>query len=252
MDALDLIKVKPLLNGHQPMASASGSYQEEHIIDWASRNAIMQFEGRCLKSSSRRGPTGHLPPERNRLSSVKGSTPATLAFGFVRGLDLAAKAQSPDDSPSLGDTLPLEAPTATSVPPHEPAVPPRHAGESEEEEEHETGPKEKKRRRKRKDKDKVKTAELKTAEMARQKGVTNIRTIPRRQHTYTQERSTYRTGQVVIRQDYFLETLSKSEYSLLPQVRFLHSCPKYFACHEKKMPGHTKCCTCHAKSSCQN
>ena len=54
MDALDLIKVKPLLNGHQPMASASGSYQEEHIMDWASRNAIMQFEGRCLKSSSRR------------------------------------------------------------------------------------------------------------------------------------------------------------------------------------------------------
>ena len=50
----------------------------------------------------RQGPTGHLPPERNRLSSVKGSTPATLAFGFVRGLDLAAKAQSPDNSPSLG------------------------------------------------------------------------------------------------------------------------------------------------------
>ena len=27
---------------------------------------------------------------------------------------------------------------------------------------------------------------------------------------------------------------------------------KYCACHEKLMPGHTKCCTCHAKSSSQN
>ena len=33
-------------------------------------------------------------------------------------------------------------------------------------------------------------------------------------------------------------------------LRFFHStCLKYFACHEKVMPGHTKCCTCHAKSS---
>ena len=32
-------------------------------------------------------------------------------------------------------------------------------------------------------------------------------------------------------------------------LRFLHStCLKYCACHEKVMPGHTKCCTCHAKS----
>ena len=32
-------------------------------------------------------------------------------------------------------------------------------------------------------------------------------------------------------------------------VRFFHStCRKYCACHEKWMPGHTKCCTCHAKS----
>ena len=33
---------------------------------------------------------------------------------------------------------------------------------------------------------------------------------------------------------------------------FFHSiCLKYCACHEKVMPGHTKCCTCHAKSSQQ-
>ena len=33
-------------------------------------------------------------------------------------------------------------------------------------------------------------------------------------------------------------------------LRFFHStCRKYCACHEKVMPGHTKCCTCHAKSS---
>ena len=31
---------------------------------------------------------------------------------------------------------------------------------------------------------------------------------------------------------------------------FFHStCLKYCACHEKLMPGHTKCCTCHAKTS---
>ena len=35
-------------------------------------------------------------------------------------------------------------------------------------------------------------------------------------------------------------------------LRFFHStCLKYYACHEKLMPGHTKCCTCHAKSSHQ-
>ena len=35
-------------------------------------------------------------------------------------------------------------------------------------------------------------------------------------------------------------------------LRFFHSmCRKYCACHEKVMPGHTKCCTCHAKSSQQ-
>ena len=35
-------------------------------------------------------------------------------------------------------------------------------------------------------------------------------------------------------------------------VRFLHfTSLKYCACHEKVMPGHTKCCTCHAKSSQQ-
>ena len=34
--------------------------------------------------------------------------------------------------------------------------------------------------------------------------------------------------------------------------RFFHStCLKYCACHEKLRPGHTKCCTCHAKSSQQ-
>ena len=27
--------------------------------------------------------------------------------------------------------------------------------------------------------------------------------------------------------------------------------PKYCACHEKVMPGHTKCCTCHTKSYSQ-
>ena len=33
-------------------------------------------------------------------------------------------------------------------------------------------------------------------------------------------------------------------------LRFFHStCLKYCACHEKLMPGHAKCCTCHAKSS---
>ena len=36
-------------------------------------------------------------------------------------------------------------------------------------------------------------------------------------------------------------------------LRFVHStCLKYCACHEKVMPGHTKRCTCHAKSSYQN
>ena len=36
-------------------------------------------------------------------------------------------------------------------------------------------------------------------------------------------------------------------------LRFFHfTCLKYCACHEKVMPGHTKCCTCHAKSSSQN
>ena len=30
-------------------------------------------------------------------------------------------------------------------------------------------------------------------------------------------------------------------------LRFFHStCLKYCTCHEKVMPGHTKCCTCHA------
>ena len=34
--------------------------------------------------------------------------------------------------------------------------------------------------------------------------------------------------------------------------RFFDStCLNYCACHEKVMPGHTKCCTCHAKSSQQ-
>ena len=33
-------------------------------------------------------------------------------------------------------------------------------------------------------------------------------------------------------------------------LRFFHSpCLKYCACHEKVMPGHAKCCTCHAESS---
>ena len=36
-------------------------------------------------------------------------------------------------------------------------------------------------------------------------------------------------------------------------LQFFHStCLKYCACHEKVMPGHTKCCTWHAKSSSQN
>ena len=35
-------------------------------------------------------------------------------------------------------------------------------------------------------------------------------------------------------------------------LRFFHSiCLNYCACHGKVMPGHTKCCTCHAKSSQQ-
>ena len=35
-------------------------------------------------------------------------------------------------------------------------------------------------------------------------------------------------------------------------LRFVRStCLNYCACHEKVMPGHTKCCTCHAKSSPQ-
>ena len=32
---------------------------------------------------------------------------------------------------------------------------------------------------------------------------------------------------------------------------FQSICLNYCACHEKVMPGHTKCCTCHAKSSQQ-
>ena len=32
---------------------------------------------------------------------------------------------------------------------------------------------------------------------------------------------------------------------------FQSTCRKYCACHEKVMPGHTKCCTCHAKSTQQ-
>ena len=36
-------------------------------------------------------------------------------------------------------------------------------------------------------------------------------------------------------------------------LRFFHStCLKYCACHEKLMPGLTKCCACHARSSSQN
>ena len=36
-------------------------------------------------------------------------------------------------------------------------------------------------------------------------------------------------------------------------LRFFHStCLKYCACQEKVRPGHTKCCTCRAKSSSQN
>ena len=36
-------------------------------------------------------------------------------------------------------------------------------------------------------------------------------------------------------------------------LRFFHSIfLKYCTCHEKVMPGHTKCCTCHTKSSSQN
>ena len=36
-------------------------------------------------------------------------------------------------------------------------------------------------------------------------------------------------------------------------LRSFHStCLKYCACHEKVMPGHTKCCACHARSSSQN
>ena len=36
-------------------------------------------------------------------------------------------------------------------------------------------------------------------------------------------------------------------------LRFFHfTCLKYCACQEKVMPGHTKCCTCRAKSSSQN
>ena len=35
-------------------------------------------------------------------------------------------------------------------------------------------------------------------------------------------------------------------------LRFFHStCLKYCSCHEKVMPGHTNCCTCHAKPSQQ-
>ena len=32
---------------------------------------------------------------------------------------------------------------------------------------------------------------------------------------------------------------------------FQSTCRKHCACHEKVMPGHTKCCTCHATSSQQ-
>ena len=33
---------------------------------------------------------------------------------------------------------------------------------------------------------------------------------------------------------------------------FHSTCLKHCACHEKLMPGHMKCCTCHAKSSSQS
>ena len=95
--------------------------------------------------------------------------------GPVRGLDLAAKAQSPDDFPSLGGhasthaSATMPAPTTTSMPPHEPADPPKSV-DSEDEEEHEAGEgvKKKKKRRKHRDKEKHK-AEMKTAEMVREK-----------------------------------------------------------------------------------
>ena len=41
-----------------------------------------------------------------------------------------------------------------------------------------------------------------------------------------------------------------ASYHCILQV-FQSICLKYGACHEKVMPGHTKCCTCHAKSSQQ-
>ena len=35
-------------------------------------------------------------------------------------------------------------------------------------------------------------------------------------------------------------------------LRLFHStCLKYCACHQKLMPGHTKCCTCHANHLCK-
>ena len=43
--------------------------------------------------------------------------------------------------------------------------------------------------------------------------------------------------------------LTASYQSALPF--FQSTCLKYCPCHEKVMPGHTKCCTCHAKSSQQ-
>eukprot|EP00435_Cladocopium_sp_Y103_P037936 s1946_g10.t1 len=93
--------------------------------------------------------------------------------GPVRGLDIASKAHSPNDFTSLGghaSTHASAAPTtatATSMPPHEPAVPPKMDDEEEEDDEAEeaTGSKDakKKKRSRRKDKDKP------TAEVARQK-----------------------------------------------------------------------------------
>ena len=55
---------------------------------------------------------------------------------------------------------------------------------------------------------------------------------------------------VVARNTFRSQNVQKSSYQGVSQ--FFHStCLKYCACHEKVMPGHTKCCTCHAKSSQQ-
>ena len=65
---------------------------------------------------------------------------------------------------------------------------------------------------------------------------------------------TWQLKQEAILRDFFkngkLHAALTASYQCV--LRFFHStCLNYCTCHEKVMRGHTKCCTCHAKSSQQ-